>query len=237
MSNTFRPELGFETLPALRRDLLRSVRARKEARDCLVKRTELRGELAGLRKFGSEAQCAAVAKEIRCLEERGRALHERAERILRKIRRDVTTLGALQDLQIAVVAEMRRLPSFVVGLPYGQFWDEYYAIRAASKAAWDVPSTEFQAAMSLFWDSPQGRSLDKVRLKIRDKKRLKDGHWKKATIKQAKREREAARRARMTDDEREALKAARRAKYQEAKSKKALYRSMLDDSDLVQGVA
>lgn len=205
--NTVQPLKLFESLPLLRRDLLRAANARREARE----------RYRELCKSGMRDRDAS---------RESRKLHDRAGRLVLSFRHRASSSGALLDLQCLVVSEARRLPEVLRGLTYLESWQEFYALLEACRAAWDgQPSTGFDAAISLLRESPEWRALQKAR----DKVRLRNGHWQKPKILKNKRKREAARRAAMTDDQKEQLRASRREKYRLGKEREARYAAMLDD--------
>jgi hypothetical protein len=205
--NTVQPSKMFEDHPLLRRDLIRAMGARREAKE---KYREL---------------CQSGMRDRDASRESNK-LHERAGRLVVGLRHRASAAGLLSELRSLVVSEARRLPDVLRGLTYLESWQEFYLLLEARRVAWDgQASTEFDAAVQLLRESPAWRALQKVR----DKIRLKNGHWQKPKILASKRRREAARRASMTEEQKDALKASRREKYRLKKEREARYAAMLDD--------
>lgn len=224
---TVRAPRALEDQPRLRREVDRAEVARLEARAARRTAVTLMGQASQLRadrKYQSRREQARTDSELERLRlaasdewERHGKFRDRQLRILGSLRVRASEAGLLDALQTYVIREARRLPEIVRGLSYGGAWDEFYAVTAACRALWDLRPTEVQAAVRLFWESPEGRAHDRARLKLRDAKRLKDGHFRAPKIKANKRKREADRRASMTDVEREAYRAAQRERYRRRK--------------------
>ncbi len=144
-----------------------------------------------------------------------------------RLRAYIASKGIRDRLQIYVISEMRGLPDRSRCLTYPEVKLERNVLRAAWRILADG-STEFRAAEQVWFESPEGKRHDKERLKIRDKWRLKSGHWASAKIRAAKRNREAAR----YELVKEAKNAARRAKYATRRANRAMYVDMLDEDQL-----
>jgi hypothetical protein len=139
--------------------------------------------------------------------------------------------GVIRELRSFVISEAKRFPEILRHKSHKAKHTEWNILKQAALTAFEgipVP-VEYEAALSTIYESPEWIAFRRERSRIRTKARLEEGYWKKPAVKRAKRAREAARRAAMTPEEHEELKASRREAYAEKCAAKRRYEDMLGE--------
>lgn len=137
----------------------------------------------------------------------------------------------LESLRIYVIREARRLEEIVGDGcdSVSEAWKQIYLVRAAASIAWDVPSTEIEAAIEVFRETDVFKCLSREHNRERTKRRKEAGFWKSGDIRAANAKQKRKKRASMTKDQREAERQARRERDLRRKDKRAAYGLMLEE--------